>query len=332
MGMYDTIGNGYQVKLFSIPVCSPTKINHEKVSSVYCMGGNLRYYNYGDVLPLKTWWYQYPENFVMIDTDDYEETVFHVVREGRLFASLSSPAELTSALESHRIDGFYDYYGNEITGMNSILDIYEYLKISKELREIQIKYAVMAGQYRKDMYAVLQKKNRTDEDEKEIEKLQKKIEEVKELEEKENSPIWTHFKEKFCQHSEHSIFERYGMYLDCIAWEMTREKKNDYYKFLVKEFNDYISQNQIHVEDYFSWLDPSEENRSIITYILNNMDDPRAKLKKRCKFGIDDEERCNAAGRQEFCAICDHYVLELCNKKKNIADYIRMLNESSDEG
>lgn len=53
---------------------------------VYCFGNNLKHYNTGDKLPLKTRTYQYPDNIVFIQTiypgvKPYQKQV-HIVRDG----------------------------------------------------------------------------------------------------------------------------------------------------------------------------------------------------------------------------------------------------------
>lgn len=79
MGMYDTLGSGDQVKLFSKPFFSKVLL---------FSGGDLRYFNEGDPVPYKTWWYNYSENFIAVDAimpeiynDDSEYSV-HVFRNG----------------------------------------------------------------------------------------------------------------------------------------------------------------------------------------------------------------------------------------------------------
>lgn len=79
MGMYDTLGSGDQVKLFSRPFFSKV---------LFFSGGDLRYFNEGDPVPYKTWWYNYSENFIAVDAlmpeflNDTSEYYVHVFRNG----------------------------------------------------------------------------------------------------------------------------------------------------------------------------------------------------------------------------------------------------------
>lgn len=109
LGMYDCLG-GEQVKIFYRPIFQLNKQAPED-SSYWWSGGSLNSYDEEDELPLKTLWYQYPENFMVYDYRwDYEDV--WIIRNGK-FNCLMSYKKLTEK-EMVGIEAVYDYHGNPI--------------------------------------------------------------------------------------------------------------------------------------------------------------------------------------------------------------------------
>jgi hypothetical protein len=107
VGMYDYVG-GEQIKIFYHPIFNLNKENPEQSSFWYSMG-SLQSYGKEDELPLKTLWYQYPQNFLVYDYR-FEHTDVWIIKEGK-FDRLISYSELN---EEDLVDAVYDYYGNPI--------------------------------------------------------------------------------------------------------------------------------------------------------------------------------------------------------------------------
>jgi len=109
MGMYDYLG-GEQVKIFYRPIFQVNKEVPEE-SSYWWSGGSLNSYGEEDKLPLKTLWYQYPENFMIYDYRwDYEDV--WIIRDGK-FRRFCSFKELTED-DIVGIEAVYDYHGTPI--------------------------------------------------------------------------------------------------------------------------------------------------------------------------------------------------------------------------
>lgn len=135
MGMYDYL-NGEQVKCFYRIIHykdgenSPWEFSHS--------GGQLRGYIDGSELPLKTFHYKYPSNFLILDEN---ERVLHTIKNSRLF-STQSLSDIAS-IEESLLKNVYSYYGLSLN-INSINELKEYpAKVSEKIytiRDMQNKY------------------------------------------------------------------------------------------------------------------------------------------------------------------------------------------------
>lgn len=107
MGMYDYLG-GEQIKIFYRPIFN---VNKEKLeeSSYWHSGGQLRSFGKGDDLPLKTLYYQYPNDFMVYDYR-FDYTDVWVIRNGT-FEKRVPFAELTQEEVASNV-AVYDYYGS----------------------------------------------------------------------------------------------------------------------------------------------------------------------------------------------------------------------------
>lgn len=106
MGMYDYLG-GEQIKIFYCPIFN---VNKEKPaeSSYWHSGGQLRDFGEDDELPLKTLYYQYPNDFMVYDYR-FDYTDVWVIRNGK-FEKRVPYTELTED-EVTSNTAVYDYNG-----------------------------------------------------------------------------------------------------------------------------------------------------------------------------------------------------------------------------
>lgn len=114
MGMYDYLG-GEQIKIFYRPIFDRNK-EEPSQSSFWHSGGSLASYDKGEELPLKTIYYQYPNDFMVYDYR-WDYTDVWVIRNGQ-FEKLVPFMELT---EEEMNVPVFDYYGNPLT-IQSLVD------------------------------------------------------------------------------------------------------------------------------------------------------------------------------------------------------------------
>ena len=93
--MYDYLGEE-QVKCFGVPTVGIRPEGDGFQLFTHCMGGNLRYYPRGSVVPYKTPFYNYGKDFMVFDyrTFNYGEPVcddelkVHIIKNGRYFRTV----------------------------------------------------------------------------------------------------------------------------------------------------------------------------------------------------------------------------------------------------
>ena len=135
MGMYDYLGEE-QVKLFYIPIFS--KGNDEEEPMTWHSGGKLNTYNEGDLLPLRTTYYRYPDNFLIYDYRSDSGIVF-VVSDGR-FNRTTTIKELSE--EDIKVP-VYGYYGNQwnIQNLNDLTQIHmDFIDRMEKMKENTLKH------------------------------------------------------------------------------------------------------------------------------------------------------------------------------------------------
>lgn len=115
MGMYDYL-NGEQVKCFY----SNLHCKENDEWQVCRSGGNLVEYQSGDELPLKTFYYKYPKDFLILDEFD---NIVHTIKDGKLH----NTEELDDILniDTYLLNNVYDYYGKELK-ISSLENLKEY--------------------------------------------------------------------------------------------------------------------------------------------------------------------------------------------------------------
>lgn len=122
MGMYDYLG-GEQVKIFYSPIFSPKDSMGTEGASTWHSGGGMRSFEVGDELPLKTLYYQYPENFLMHDFR-FEYREVWIIVDGKL-KELTTYEKLTN---DDIMGPVLDYYGREL----NIKTVEDFSLIKKE--------------------------------------------------------------------------------------------------------------------------------------------------------------------------------------------------------
>lgn len=145
MGMYDTL-NGEQVKCFPWYSFYVSSIDSEGVVSGH--GGDLRYYRTGDKIPYRSLAYNYGKDFIIFDfmvdmiSDEIGNWVAHIVKDGRLYASIYANEALhDKKVEFERLlkesPKNIGYYGGGNFKFQSANDVQQYaLESNKLQREI----------------------------------------------------------------------------------------------------------------------------------------------------------------------------------------------------
>lgn len=147
MGMYDCL-NGEQIKCF-YNVVHYKDINDDKWM-IYHSGGQLRSYSIGDDLPLKTFYYNYPKDFLIID--EHCE-ILHTVMNGKLIKT--EPLRFVESVDSDLLAHVYNYNGVELD-ISSLDKLKEYPKahaqriesINKFYKEYKPSNALMIKSFR----------------------------------------------------------------------------------------------------------------------------------------------------------------------------------------
>lgn len=132
LGMYDYIG-GEQIKIFPVPILYNNQLSFSS--------GRLNSYGEQDELPLKTLYYQYPDNFLVHDYRFAKDEEFnHVwVFKNQRFSHFTKVDTLT---EVDLVGPVFDYYGNRLS-IKTIADfrlIFEERKLAFQLdKELELK-------------------------------------------------------------------------------------------------------------------------------------------------------------------------------------------------
>lgn len=122
MGLYDYI-NGEQVKIFYHPIFD------EYTKDTWHSGGSLVDYVNGDNVNLKTLYYKRPENFIVLDENEYEQNpLLHVIKKGKVNTTTSLKDADESLFEGN--EEVITYYGRNL-GLKTKEDCYNYIKDKK---------------------------------------------------------------------------------------------------------------------------------------------------------------------------------------------------------
>lgn len=286
MGMYDTLGDGYQVKTFSIP-CFYHSAGREKFMDreLGFMGGLCRYFGTKDKLPLKEWWQIYPDNFMIIDYDMYydgTDNVIHVILNGKYSATYEDIDDIPESC-FEQCHNYYGYYGDEVVNVNSKEKMKEYFG---NLKLYYAEFDIIRSKYNKYFKSYIEAlKKCKDEIYKNSEEFKSIEKEYKENNKKEQEEI-TAIKEKYIvqyltKNEPYSATELFGGYLDCLKKYLERKNMNvqDYEKLnaLIREFNELREKTNVTLEDFYNWYQPDEANRKEIDELMNYVTDYKVK-------------------------------------------------------
>ena len=132
MGMYDYL-NGEQVKCFYRVIHHKDSLDNKWEFSH--SGGQLRGYTNGSKLPLKTFHYNYPKDFLILDEND---SILHTIKDGKLFNTES--VRMIESIDNNLLKNVYSYYGLELN-INSLDELKEYPKrVSERVNTINAMY------------------------------------------------------------------------------------------------------------------------------------------------------------------------------------------------
>lgn len=106
MGMYDCL-NGEQVKCFYRVV--HYKSGQNDTWEFFHSGGQLRGYINDCELPLKTFYYNYPKNFLILDENC---SILHTIKDGKLFNT--EPLRMVESINNDLLKNVYSYHGLEL--------------------------------------------------------------------------------------------------------------------------------------------------------------------------------------------------------------------------
>ena len=83
MSLYDYL-NGEQIKFFSVPIIGIDDGPMSKGNLLYFGGGQFRSFEKGKKVPYKTLFYNFGENFNIVDLEPYEndECMINLIRNG----------------------------------------------------------------------------------------------------------------------------------------------------------------------------------------------------------------------------------------------------------
>ena len=243
MGMFDTLGDDYQVKCFNVPCFYYSQYNKDYKALGY-MGGLLRYFGEGYRVPTHTLWYKYSDNFIIIDTSywHYPEEVndsyylLHIIKK------------------------------NTTTLKQQVEDIEVYIR--EDLR-IQKEKIVIIDKYRdvSDRFINLLK-NKKDvknlEEDTEYIEVKKKYDESCKFEQEELRALTNDFNTKYhCNDDtivDGIVYKRLLLLQDVGGYiQLHGEYKkntyieNDKKKALCQEFKRRVEDNKVSIEEYIDW-------------------------------------------------------------------------------
>lgn len=140
MSLYDHMHDHEQTKCFYHPVFYNDGLDPEGATTH--VGGEMRYFKRGSNLPIKTRYYNYPENFCIFDYRKYgnePSNAIHVVQQGVYINCLHA----NSLRPKHIMPYWVDYYGHpiNITCVKDVLAIIaDFEEFMRECKEIYQKY------------------------------------------------------------------------------------------------------------------------------------------------------------------------------------------------
>lgn len=268
MGMYDTLGNcsDNQVKTFYVPCFYASNSESTLLTTkLGYSGGQLRYYGKNEPVPCKTWWYQYPENFIILDIDvfGFYDDLFHIIENGKYIETYECAEDIPEAhvAKAQAFMGKYGVTVGEIKDKDSLLD---YIRIYKSSTETWDKYIKENSKANGELikYIWENKNNRTKADEKKIEEFIRKSKEEEKEQEKMREVIFRTLREKYpTSELIASPYEDFGAYLHCMKKSEESEFFRDvnYQRQLKDEFSKYMEKHGTTLDGYLEWHNPDSK-------------------------------------------------------------------------
>ena len=287
MGMYDTVGsNGDQIKVFSVPCFY--NCDHGKNGDVFSMGyigGLLRNFGKGEPVPTKTLWYRYPDNFMIIDEDRYGEgygDICHIIIDGKYYETYDKISDIPEDM-MNKIDACFDYTGDRISNIHSTADIKKYAEAMRlytsEWNNIFNESRLIMDEMREIGNQMKESPNDPELNEK-FHAIQKRLDEAWRAENVKAQEIARKYLPEYIPSKSQDGMEKhdariplFGAYIDCLNRDMEPgkhesdyDKKNHYKENLLYEAKKIYS--EISLDDYFDWLQPSQEERELVMRII----------------------------------------------------------------
>lgn len=261
MSLYDYLGE-YKVKCFyDVDFYKPNYEIKDDSSGLYILGGSLKSYNKMDELPLKTTYYNYPDNMMIFDCRG-GKSIVHFIEDRKYIQS--------KYLEEIKDEDIKDYV-IDVTGEHTlkISNPMDFSKIESEWKEIFIKFDELKKEYFPNGEVELFMKNIN------------KYNETLQLYSKEKDSIFKAFKERWFHkdfHKEEKLFGQYIHTLKNAYWEFKLEedifKKEDNLNALKCIYNEFLLFEKNHILiahrflKYFSHIDSFYIN-NIINLVRN---------------------------------------------------------------
>jgi hypothetical protein len=269
MGMYDYLG-GEQIKIFYCPIFSNNPLEKNKYETWHS-GGTLASYTKKSKLPLHTWYYKYPNDFIVYDYRSAYKDIW-IIKNSK-FESFKSAY--------NKIDDFfkpvYDYYGKEL----DINNPQDFVKIKEENSYYNKLYSQLEQKLLKNINQYIntnKKYNDVFEVFKDMAEYSVEQREFIEntLEENSKKTLCV-FTNKWYLEDIYGEEKQLGEYLYCLNYlynikdEQKRfEYETDYAKEYIECKNiveNYLNNNNDLLQRYFDWLDNKKEKQKILNLL-----------------------------------------------------------------
>ena len=284
MGMFDTITDGYQVKAFPVPCYYGAR------DGIGMIGGLLRAFGKGDKVPIHTWWYNYPKNFMIIDMDTFEGAdCYHVIFDGKVFATFDEPEDIPHEVFTN-IEMCMDYHGNPIRKMDDLVELLQFksetIALNREIDDLWKTFLPKS----KRLLELRRKENPNDPAvQEEIEKLIQDRDLEGEMIDAKRKAFWDKWGTP--SHDERQqAYETFGMYLDCISDEIVRDERYadpERCKEMLGSFEAFCKKNDIDLDEYYERLQITDTEKAVIGEILNFVSTGTKNIEYQCDMGVD---------------------------------------------
>ncbi len=262
MGMYDTIGDGYQIKCFEVPVWYGRE-------GLGYMGGLLRYFSEGDPVPWRGWSYRFAKNMLIVDENPYEascggSSVVHVIRNGR-YVKTYEPWEDIPAEEISHAECFVNYNGEILSGIQTKEDLSEYLARYREWFRRQMEGVERSHvHFAKLMVTFRSSRDLSDE---EIRAAHEEYDRASGDEMKDAAEALKDLKDNYLPVEKSPLLGTLGAYLEYIEDEKSREDADEErIREVIEAFKIFLTANGMALDaetlkEYIAWNEMPEEEQ-----------------------------------------------------------------------